>query len=64
MLSLLRKFPEQIREGIEIGKKIEMNVDGIENVVISGMGGSGIAGDILKHVATPFLLLSHHQHSS
>ncbi len=57
MLSLLRKFPEQIKEGIEIGKKIEMGVDGIENIVIAGMGGSGIAGDILKHVAElPFFV--------
>jgi len=57
MLSLLRKFPEQIREAMEIGKKIEFDVKGVENVVVAGMGGSGIAGDILAHIAKlPFFV--------
>jgi len=57
MLSLLKNFPEQIKEAIEIGKKISLDASNIQNVVISGMGGSGIVGDILKHVAKiPFFV--------
>ena len=57
MLSSLKKFPEQIKEAIEIGKKIDFEYRGIENVIVSGMGGSGIVGDILKYNAKiPFFV--------
>ena len=57
MLPSLKKFPEQIKEAIEIGRKIEFNIKKIENIVVAGMGGSGIAGEILKHEAKiPFFV--------
>jgi glucose/mannose-6-phosphate isomerase len=48
MLDILEKFPEQIREGIEIGKNANINISfGGKNVVIAGMGGSAISGEII-----------------
>ena len=48
MLDIIEKFPEQIEEGIEIGKTTNINIsfDG-KNVVIAGMGGSAISGEII-----------------
>ncbi len=45
---LLEKFPEQIQEGMEIGKKIRLKKRKFENIVVQGMGGSGITGKILE----------------
>jgi glucose/mannose-6-phosphate isomerase len=47
MLGFIRNFPEQIEEAIEIAKPVE--IDGFEprNIVIAGVGGSAIGGDIL-----------------
>lgn len=49
MLDRLAQFPEQIREAVEIANTA--NIDKfikIDNVIITGMGGSSIAGDIVK----------------
>ncbi len=46
--SLLENFPEQISEGIWIGKKIKLKKRKFENIVVQGMGGSGITGKILE----------------
>ncbi|HDS09652.1 MAG TPA: bifunctional phosphoglucose/phosphomannose isomerase, partial [Firmicutes bacterium] len=51
MYDLIFDFPEQIESGIKIfhESEIELNFKGpIRNIVICGMGGSAIAGDILK----------------
>ncbi|MEE9323646.1 MAG: bifunctional phosphoglucose/phosphomannose isomerase [Candidatus Aenigmarchaeota archaeon] len=49
VVKVMDKFPEQCEEGIEIGrkfvKKLEREKPG--RVCVCGMGGSGIAGDIL-----------------
>lgn len=48
MLDTLEKFPEQIEEGIEIGKSSMTNISfNGKNVVIAGMGGSAISGEII-----------------
>ncbi len=47
-LGLLEKFPEQIKQGIEIGKKVSLEKKSFENIVVQGMGGSGITGKILE----------------
>ncbi len=48
-LELIQQLPKQIREGFSIGSHIKLK-EGIKNIVISGMGGSGIPGDILKNI--------------
>jgi len=47
-LALLENFPEQIKQGIEIGKKIKLKKRKFENIIVHGMGGSGITGKILE----------------
>lgn len=54
MLKLIYELPEQIADAQLITKKIEspafgrVNSSSVSNIVISGMGGSGIGGDILQ----------------
>ena len=46
MLDTLAQFPEQIKETIEIAKTADIDYFiKIDNVIVTGMGGSGIAGD-------------------
>ena len=50
MFSILKAFPEQIAEACDIGSKIEKSVDPItiRNIIITGLGGSAIGGDLLR----------------
>ncbi|HMK96648.1 MAG TPA: SIS domain-containing protein [Acidimicrobiales bacterium] len=50
-------FPEQIEEAFERSSAITglPSREEIENVVVIGMGGSGIAGDVLAAVASPLV---------
>jgi glucose/mannose-6-phosphate isomerase len=43
-------FPKQIEEAVAIGKDvhIKLNVKGIQNIVLTGLGGSAIGGDLLR----------------
>lgn len=47
---LLVDFPQQVEEAIQIAKaaEVKLNVRGIQNIVISGLGGSAIGGDLLR----------------
>lgn len=46
MLEILEEFPQQIEEGMKIG---EIEIDKkINKIMIAGMGGSAISGDILQ----------------
>jgi glucose/mannose-6-phosphate isomerase len=47
MLGFISNFPEQIEEAIGIAKSIEINEFIPQNIVIAGVGGSAIGGDIL-----------------
>ena len=47
MLGFIRNFPEQIEEAIEIAKPVEIDGFKPQNIVIAGVGGSAIGGDIL-----------------
>ncbi|MCK5112811.1 MAG: bifunctional phosphoglucose/phosphomannose isomerase [Thermoplasmatales archaeon] len=48
MLDTLNQFPDQIKEAIEIAKTAKMDhFIKIDDVLITGMGGSGISGDIV-----------------
>lgn len=50
MTQLIVKLPEQLEEAYEIGKKAELprSFSEVKNVVISGLGGSAIGGDLLR----------------
>lgn len=50
MLSLLKNFPEQLKDAQRIGESAEINSEykDIKNIVFVGMGGSAIGADLLK----------------
>ena len=47
MYKVLEDFPRQIQEGYKLGEGIDIQVP-VENIVIAGMGGSALPGEILK----------------
>ncbi|MFH1563762.1 MAG: bifunctional phosphoglucose/phosphomannose isomerase [Nitrospirota bacterium] len=47
MYQVLKKFPEQLTKAIEFAKDVK-NTGPINKIVIAGMGGSALPGDILK----------------
>jgi glucose/mannose-6-phosphate isomerase len=59
MKALIEGFPAQLRESIEIAKKAQIRKPGhpISNVVVAGMGGSGIGGSLIKALAANDLRL-------
>ncbi len=53
MYDLIKEFPEQLRKAIEIGEKVSIKTtfpSGVKNIVVSGLGGSGIGGNILSEL--------------
>lgn len=50
MYDLIKNFPLQVAEAITIGKtaRVGLNVRGIEQIVLCGLGGSAIGGDLLR----------------
>lgn len=53
MLNLIKNFPEQVSEALEIGEKATFKtqyISGISNIVICGMGGSGIGGNLFTEL--------------
>lgn len=57
MFEVTAAFPEQVAVAATVAKGIEglPTHDEIDNVVVLGMGGSGISGDLLAAVGGPFL---------
>lgn len=57
MFDLTAGLPEQARQAAEDARGIDTLPDkaAVENVIVLGMGGSGIAGDILQAAAGPFM---------
>ncbi len=53
MKSLVEQFPAQLRKAIEIGRKSNLPkpASEIRNVLITGLGGSGIGGTIVSELA-------------
>ena len=49
MLSVVERFPAQVREALEIGSNaVDLpSAGGITSIVVLGMGGSGISGDVV-----------------
>ncbi len=61
-------FPEHMQEAISIGQSINLhgNYDQIKNVVVAGMGGSAIGGDVVRALMSdkmkvPFFVSRHYQ---
>lgn len=49
MFSKLVNFHEQIKEAVKIGDKVKLNIGKkINKIVLTGLGGSAIAGDLLR----------------
>lgn len=57
MFDAAAALPEQVAEAVGVARGLDglPSHDYVENVVVLGMGGSGIAGDIMVAVAGPFL---------
>ncbi|MFN0157436.1 MAG: bifunctional phosphoglucose/phosphomannose isomerase [Bacteroidota bacterium] len=63
MYNLIKQFPQQVREAVAIGNaaSIKVKSKGIENIVLCGLGGSAIGGDLLKsylagELTVPFIV--------
>jgi len=52
MFSAIYHFADQIKEAITIGEQIKLNNDysSCKNIVVAGMGGSAIGGDVVKTI--------------
>ena len=50
MYDWIADFPKQVEKAVQIGKeaKIYLNVKGVQNIVLTGLGGSAIGGDLLR----------------
>ena len=50
MRNLILNFPKQAEEAVAIGNaaKIKLNISKIRNIIITGLGGSAIGGDLLR----------------
>ena len=57
MFGLAAELPEQVHEAAErtSGVRVALDPAVIENVVVIGMGGSGMAGEVVSAVAAPLL---------
>jgi glucose/mannose-6-phosphate isomerase len=58
MFDAIASLPEQVEQAAARARQLDVPLpahDSIENVVVLGMGGSGIAGDVVREVAGPFM---------
>ena len=49
MLKVIEEFPAQCQTGLELTQGMTVS-EKINNIVVAGMGGSGVAGDVLKAI--------------
>ena len=50
MMSVLEDFPKQCRQALELPRGMFVSAEGIKNIVILGMGGSAIGGDLIRMI--------------
>jgi glucose/mannose-6-phosphate isomerase len=67
MFDLIRQFPDQIRRAVEIGRSVQLprRLRTIDTIVLTGLGGSAIGGDLLRstlagELRVPFLVNRHY----
>lgn len=50
MFSIISAFPEQLKQAFDIGINIALKNEypGINNIIITGLGGSAIGGDLIR----------------
>ena len=63
MFGWIRDFHRQVQDGVKIGKaaKVKVNSRGVQNIVLTGLGGSAIGGDLLRsyladELSVPFII--------
>ena len=47
LLQVIKDFPKQCREALDLPKGISVSGQ-VNNIVVTGMGGSAVGGDLLK----------------
>jgi len=47
MIEILESTPEQIVDALKLAKNVKIT-EPIKKIMVAGMGGSGVSGDILK----------------
>ncbi len=67
MYNRIRDFSSQIENAVQIGKSapLKLYVDGIKNILVTGLGGSAIGGDLLRsylseELDVPFIINRHY----
>jgi glucose/mannose-6-phosphate isomerase len=67
MYNWLMDFHGQVQDAVRIGQsaRVKLNVKGVRNIVLSGMGGSAIGGDLLRSylsdvLRVPFFVNRHY----
>jgi glucose/mannose-6-phosphate isomerase len=67
MYALLRSFPQQVEDAMRIGQNssVRLSTRGIDQIVLCGLGGSAIGGDLLKsyladELTVPFIVNRHY----
>ena len=58
MYGRIFRFPEQVSEAAEIGRKADLGSLGkktFQNIVVAGLGGSAIGGDLVRSYAAEWL---------
>ena len=50
MYQWIKEFPQQVETAVEIGKaaRVKINTHKVRNIVLTGLGGSAIGGDLLR----------------
>ncbi|MCK5571115.1 MAG: bifunctional phosphoglucose/phosphomannose isomerase [Bacteroidetes bacterium] len=67
MFERIKDFPNQVREAVEIARsaRIRIRAQGVRSIVLSGLGGSAIGGDLLRSylandLGVPFVVNRHY----
>ncbi|MEX2116411.1 MAG: bifunctional phosphoglucose/phosphomannose isomerase [Bacteroidota bacterium] len=67
MYTWMTEFPDQVGDAVSIGEKAKtrLNVKGVEHIVLTGLGGSAIGGDLLRsylsnELRIPFIVNRHY----
>jgi glucose/mannose-6-phosphate isomerase len=67
MFTWLTEFPDQVRDAVSIGEKAKIRIStrGVEQILLTGLGGSAIGGDLLRsylsgELRIPFIVNRHY----